>query len=73
MLRDQVASAEKRGGRTTALDRARKLLAEAAPRVCDAKGASALVWSAEKDRTVADQVRLEILETLSALITRASP
>jgi len=50
-----------------ALDRARKLLAEAASRVCDAKGASALAWAADKDRTVADQVRLEILETLMDL------
>ena len=67
MLRDRVAAAQKHGRQGPALDRARKLLAEAPTRVCEAKGASALSWAAPKDRTLADQVRLEILESLTAL------
>ena len=67
MLRAAVASADQPGVRSPALDRARKLLTEAAPRVCDAKGASALNWADEKDRGVADQVRLEILAALTEL------
>jgi hypothetical protein len=67
MLRDRVAAAGKHGANDPALDRARKLLSEAAPRVCDAKGASALAWATDKDRTVADEVRLEILEVLAGL------
>lgn len=53
------------------LDRARQLLATAAERVCDAPGADQLRWSAPKDRTIADQIRLDILQTLSALATPA--
>ena len=66
MLRDAAG----RGSPGPALERARKLLAEAAPRVCDAKGASALRWAADKDRTVADKVRLEILQSLEELSAR---
>ena len=67
MLRDWVAAAGKRSLSHPPLDRARKLLAEAAPRVCDAREASALVWATDKNRNVADQVWLEILETLAEL------
>ena len=67
MLRDGVISADKRGVRSPALERARKLLTEAASRVCEAKGASGLNWSDEKDRNVADGVRVEILEMLVEL------
>lgn len=67
MLREQVGAADRRGERGPALARARKLLAEAASRVCDAKDASALAWASDKDRSLADQVRLEILETLAEL------
>jgi hypothetical protein len=67
MLRAGIAAAETRGGRDPALERAKQLLAEAAPRVCDSPGAQALQWAEEKDRGVADRVRLEILEALAAL------
>ena len=58
MLCQQVASAGQPNARGPALDCARKLLAEAASRVCDAKSAGSLPWADDKDRTIADQVRL---------------
>ena len=67
MLRAAVASADPRIVRSPALDRARRLLTGAAARVCDAKGASALNWADEKDRGVADQVRIEILAALDEM------
>jgi hypothetical protein len=67
MLRGEIAKAEKSAVKGSALDRAKKLLSEAPSRVCDAPGANALKWAAQKDRTVADKVRIEILETLTAL------
>jgi hypothetical protein len=66
MLRDRIAAAEKAGQKTPALDRARQLLATAAGRVLDAPDAGQLSWSAPKDRSLADTVRVEILEALEA-------
>lgn len=67
MLRNRVAEAEKNGASGPALDHARRLLREAADRVCNAKGTDALRWFDPKDRTVADRVRIEILEVLAQL------
>lgn len=67
MLRESVAAAAKTGKHGPALDHAKALLATAAARVLDAPGANALLWADPKDRSVADAVRIEILEALVAL------
>lgn len=67
MLRDAVAAARRAGRNNPAVGRARKLLAEAAERVCGAPGALALGWATPKDRSVADSVRIEVLDALSRL------
>lgn len=67
MLRNQIASAEESGKKGPDVDNAKRLLTEAAGRVCSAPGANGLNWMDEKDRSVADAVRVEILNTLSAL------
>jgi hypothetical protein len=64
MLQKAVVMADKEGRNGPKLDRARKLLAEAAQRVCNAPGAAALVWATPKDRSVADRVRIDILDAL---------
>jgi hypothetical protein len=50
-----------------ALAQGRELLATGVRRVLDAPGASKMSWFDEKDRSVADAVRLEILRVLEAL------
>ena len=72
MLRDRVAAAEQAGSKGAALERAKKLLATAAERVLNAPDADKLMWAEPKDRTVADKVRVEILDALSALPAPAS-
>ena len=67
MLRDKVAAAEKAGAKSPALKRARALLATGADRVLNAPDASKLSWFAPKDRSLADAVRMEILEALESL------
>ena len=67
MLRDCVAAAEKAGKKSPAIERAKQLLATAADRVLNAPDAGQLMWAEPKDRTVADHVRVEILEAISAL------
>jgi len=67
MLADRVAKIENKRAGNAALDRARKLLARAADRVCGARGADLLMWAQAKDRTVADRIRIEILESMMEL------
>jgi len=67
MLQQQIAEWERRGWGGERLERAKKLLAEAPVRVLTAPGANGLRWAEEKDRSLADQVRVEILEALRAL------
>ena len=64
MLKDAIAKA-KPGN--PALPKAKELLKTGAHRVLDAKNANKLNWSDDKDRWIAEKVRLEILETLVAL------
>jgi len=73
MLREQAGAARQRGKHGPTLERVRNLLTEAARRVCEAKGASALAWASAKDRGLADQVRLKILETLAELSRGGKP
>jgi len=68
MLRDRVEALETQGVRNSALASARKLLDTAADRVTACMTSSALIhWKEPKDRTVADRVRVEILESLTQL------
>jgi hypothetical protein len=67
MLRNRIAEAEKAGVKSKALENAKRILAAAAPRVCNAPGVNDFQWAQEKDRAVADRVRVEILEALVAL------
>ena len=71
MLRDRIAAAEQAGRKGTAVERAKKLLATAAGRVLNAPDADKLMWAEPKDRTVADKVRVEMLEAMSALAAPA--
>ena len=64
MLRDALAKA---GADNPAVARAKGLLATGARRVLEAQNADKINWSDPKDRWVAETVRLEILETLTAL------
>jgi hypothetical protein len=68
MLRDRIAELDKRHVQNGALVAAKQLLKEGVDRVTGIMTSSKLVrWSEAKDRTVADQVRLQVLEALSAL------
>jgi hypothetical protein len=70
MLRDRIAAAEKAGKKGAAIERAKKLLATAADRVLNAPDADKLIWAEPKDRSLADKVRVEILDALVALDER---
>lgn len=67
MLRDRIARAEEAGQKGPALERAKTLLASAAGRVLEAPGACDLMWEEPKDRSVADRVRVEMLDAMVAL------
>ena len=67
MLRDRIGQLERSGKRTPALAHAKTLMTGAANRVLDAPGAEKLYWTDPKDRTIADVVRVEILDALEAL------
>lgn len=64
MLRDAIAKA-KPGN--PALPKAKEFLTSGAGRVLDAENANKLNWSDEKNRWIAEEVRLEILEILVVL------
>jgi len=67
MLREAVAAAEKRDATPPALSNARKLLANACTRVLASVQGANYRWDESRDRSVADTVRIEILEALVAL------
>ncbi len=67
ILRDAVDQAAQRGAQGAALDTARKLLADGPAAVTDAAGVTDIQWLAAKDRSLADQVRLEVLAAIEAL------
>jgi hypothetical protein len=67
MLRRAAERAKAAGRSAAAVAKAESLLASGAQRVLDAPGAKLLRWRDKKDRTVADNVRREILEVLSEL------
>jgi hypothetical protein len=68
MLRDRVESLEKGGVKNETVAAARRLLDTAADRVVSCMASvNQIYWSAAKDREVADEVRMEILEALQRL------
>lgn len=68
MLRERVEVIEKRGVHSRAVTMARRALDTAADRVIGGMTSASLFhWKEPKDRTLADRVRLEILEILEQL------
>ena len=67
MLRQRVAEAEKEGRSGLVLEKARSVLSTAAAQVCSPSEKGELTWTTARDRTVADQVRLQVLDILEAL------
>ncbi len=67
MLRKAVEKGKAAGRSDAALRKAESLLATAADEVLNAKGADQLRWHDPKDRSVADKVRVRILEALTSL------
>lgn len=67
ILRNAIDKAKAAGRSDAVLSKAESLLATATTEVLDAPGADALRWHTSKDRTKADAVRIQILETLSGL------
>jgi len=72
MLRDAIAKKEKTGAQNAVLDQARALLNESAHRVLEGPGAMDLFWHkpasrTPTDRTLADKVRVEILDKVMEL------
>jgi hypothetical protein len=68
MLQDKISFLEVLGIKDSAIDSAKILLATGVTRVTDGRKSSAKdLWHITKDRSVADQVRVEILESLTQL------
>lgn len=67
MIEQRLAALETSGVKRAALDRARAVLKDAPRRVCDAPAVTQMTWTDVKDRTMADCMRIEILQALSAL------
>ncbi|NOZ22074.1 MAG: hypothetical protein GXP25_13410 [Planctomycetes bacterium] len=68
ILRDRVAELEKAGKKGEAIDAAKKLLATAADRVTACMTEQDKInWEEPKDRSIADAVRVEVLEMLVKL------
>jgi len=68
ILRDRVEALEKNGAKNEKLTAALHLLNTAADRVTACMtSVGQIYWSAPKDRNVADEVRIEILEALNDL------
>jgi len=64
MFKDAIAKTKPNN---PVLPKAKELLKTGARRVLDAENANKLNWSDDKNRWIAEEVRLEILETLVAL------
>jgi hypothetical protein len=67
MLRDAVAKAKESGQSDSAIQEAEALLNNAAAEVLHSDGAAELKWHQRKDRTLADRMRVRILEALVAV------
>jgi hypothetical protein len=67
MLQKQIAELEQQGGTNPIIKKAKDLLANAADRVVKDQTPQKLNWHQPKDRSVADKVRIEILEIMAQL------
>lgn len=67
MLRAAVERARSAGRRDAAVAQAESLLTDGALRVLSAEGVDKLRWDEPKDRTLADAVRVEVLQALTNL------
>jgi hypothetical protein len=67
MLKKQIAELQKQGRTNAIIKKAKDLLANAAERVVNDQTPQKLNWHQPKDRSVADTVRIEILETMVQL------
>ncbi|HQC53460.1 MAG TPA: hypothetical protein PLE92_10030, partial [Lentisphaeria bacterium] len=67
MLRDRIAQLKKAGKGGAALAKAERLLAEAPGRALASVLPGSLQWKRPKDRSLMDQVRIEILHALAEL------
>jgi len=67
MLRDRIRQQEQSGVHSPALARAKTLLASACDRVLAGEDGPNYRWDEPKDRTVADTVRIELLEAITQL------
>ena len=67
MLRDRLAAKKAAGAANPAIKRAEELLATACERVLAGEKGDNYTWDQDKDRSIADTVRIEVLETLAAL------
>lgn len=68
MLRDVIEAAGNSGKvRAETIKKAQSLLESAPNRVTDAEGADSIKWVDEKDRSLADRTRLQILRTIEHL------
>ena len=67
MLRGKVANPRPRQRGTAALSDAQDLLTRATAAVLQSTGASDLTWTADKDRSVADGIRLQVAAALAKL------
>ncbi len=67
MLRDRIAELEAKGAPAASLKAAKTLLAGACDRVLVGEKGANYTWDQPKDRTVTDQVRVEILQALTEL------
>lgn len=69
LLRDRIAAIERSGKSHEKLAAAKELLATAADAVLADQGVDKLNWNESKDRTLADRLRVQILDLLEALGT----
>jgi len=67
MLKAAIDRAKAAGRSDDAMRRAEALLKTGAAEVLDAEGAAQLRWHEAKDRTVADRVRVKLLEAMVSL------
>lgn len=67
MLKKQITELEKQGKTDVIIKEAKDLLSNAADRVAKDQTSQKLYWHQPKDRSIADKVRIEILETMAQL------
>ena len=67
MLRDRIAALDKAGNASRALAKAKALLSTACDRVLNGMDVESFRWDVPKNRSIADTIRIEVLDALTAL------